>query len=91
MKVKVEGEDRHYRAEQIGTLGEKLQAEAGGRKTIILIDEVETSNVTEEQNVCNWTALKRIPKDVLLILIFNPFNCVYVIVVYFMVIGFINC
>ena len=60
--------------EQIAALGEKLAAESGGKPTLIVIDEVIGffAPEDEEEASYNWGALKRIPSEVFLVLLFNP-------------------
>ena len=59
---------------EIVRLGEKLQAEAGGKPTLILIDELRgyLAPEDEEQSIYNWLSLERIPSEVFVVLLFNP-------------------
>merc|ERR1712130_208430 len=70
------GVDRVLRnlPEEIAALGEKLQAEAGGKPTLIMIDELRGywAPEDEEQASYNWLALERIPSEVFVVLLFNP-------------------
>jgi len=73
-RVKVEGRDVDNLPHQIVSLGEKLQAEAGGKPTLILIDELVGFKAPEDeqQSNYNWLGLERIPSEVFVVLLFNP-------------------
>ena len=74
-RVQLEGrEGDDNLPEQIAALGEELQADARERPTIIMIDELAGFHAPEdkEQASWDWTALKRVPKEVFLVLLFNP-------------------
>ena len=74
-RVELEGEDHVDNFPvQIAALGEMLQTEAGGKPTLIMIDELPGyfAPVEEERAICNWLALKKIPSDVFVVLLFNP-------------------
>ena len=74
-RVKLERDkDLDNVAEQIASLGEKLAAEAGGRKTLILIDEVAGFDAPEDkkQHGWNWLALERLSADTIALLLYNP-------------------
>ena len=61
-------------AEEIASLGEKLAAEAGGRKTLIMIDEVIGYLASEDKKQAgsNWLALERLPANTTAVLLYNP-------------------
>ena len=61
-------------AEQIASLGEKLAAEAEGRKTLIMIDEVQGRDAPEDKKQAgwNWLALERLPSETIALLLYNP-------------------
>ena len=73
-RVKIAGKNWDNLPEQIAALGEKLHAEAGGKRTLVMIDELSGYDAPEdeEKTTLNWTALERIPKQVFLVLLFNP-------------------
>ena len=73
-EVKLEGRNYDNLPEQIASLAENLHAEAGGKPTLLMIDELPGYRApeAEDQTNFNWLALERIPKEVFLVLIFNP-------------------
>ena len=73
-RVKIAGKNWDNLPEQIAALSEKLHAEAGGKRTLVMIDELSGYDAPEdeEKTTLNWTALERIPKQVFLVLLFNP-------------------
>merc|ERR1719266_2606156 len=61
--------------EELTALGEKLQAEQGERKKIIIMmDEAECRDAPDDkvQASYDWTGLDKIPDQLTLILMFNP-------------------
>ena len=71
-RVQVEGKNKDSLPEQIATLGERLRAEAGEKRTLLMIDELRGDQAPSDNWNYNWSALERIPKEVVVVLIFNP-------------------
>ena len=73
-EVILEDRDLSNIPEQIAALGEKLQAETGGRKVVLFIDEMAglLAPKDKEQASWDWTALEKMSSDMFCVLLFNP-------------------